>query len=344
MPAVSLPTTLPLVTYESFVGDTILDDEPLDTICKVGNYLYGNHTPPLVNICPLNVSGAATKTWVFPATPSADALTYSWFVWIHNTGGQLATTTINIDYNTTVSTAGWTSIVSQAISTGHLTGGTPNVEGYYPVGVVTGATIPATARFFRLQAVSGGAYSTQVQSFMLYPLRMNSTASGAKASGFVAHEDTMLTGAGGTIHTELFDRTLRNVAAVLLDREQMVFSYVDTVSTATYTHSISTARKYILTRNVLHGTTSVLGQGGGPGVGGTITIRARAADAAAGGNGVLNVGEVGGQSVELDCDDTDVSDTIELQSDRPTFYATVTPYDTDAVSIRYITGHWTPGL
>jgi len=344
MATVNLPTTLPVLDYEDLVGDVYYDDEPLDTIFRIGDYLYGNHCPALMNIAPVNTISTTSLSWCWPATPSADALTYDldWFVAASLTS---RTFQITLEYSASNTTGAWTRVpgfpISQAAGLVY--------EGWWSslAGATATATLPAAARFWKLTLTTvSGIVNVQCQAMIATPTILASTTSGAKASGFIAHgaANTMLNAAGGTIHTEFWNRAKKNVDSVLADREQMLFSYVDTFTTATYTHSWATGRSDRRALTVFDGKTSLPGQGGGPGRGATITVRARVADAAGGGNGTLIVGEVGGARVELDCDDTDVSDTLELQSDTPELYAYVQPYETgSACSVRYVTGHWTLG-
>lgn len=339
--AIVIPSALELVAYEDFVGDMVLDDQPLDTILDMTNFLYATHKPALWNLCPINPAATHTHDWVWPAVASADALTYDVAAYVYAAASKVGTIDIDLRYGPTSSGA-WTAIVGWNPKTISLGGG-----GATEAWITAEAALPASAGgFWKLEVDDGGTgANTQVQCFAAMPVTLAAIAAGVKASGFKAYDNTMLLSAdGGTIHTELFERAVANVRAVLRDRQQMVFSYVDELTNPNYTYAQSLVRDGTYWQWVFRGRTSVRGQGGGPCVGARILVQARADDSSAGGNGVLIVGEEGGQKVTIDCDDADNDGYLDLQSDEPVLYCTVHPYaSAGAVTIRYVTGRWLPG-
>ncbi len=338
--AIVVPTGLPLVSWEDLLGDVALDDQPLDTILDAVNYLYANHRPALWAFSPVGVASAA-HDWVWHAMPSADALTYDIHAYLYNQNSKIDTLNLTLSYGAS-SSGPWTAVTGwnpKAVSMG----GAGSVETWYSATAALPAG-SASTEFWRLQVSESGGMNTQVQYFAALPARVPSITAGKKASGFVAYDNTMLqAAAGGTIHTELFDRCVKNVAAILQDRGHAVASYVDDKASAVYTFARATGRSVLDWLWVFRGRTSVLGQGGGPGIGARLKVYARANDTDAGGNGVLIVGEEGGDSVELDLDDSDSNGTFDLRLDRPVLYAKVHPHDTGAVSVRYISIEYVQG-
>lgn len=317
---------------------TLSDTDAAALLDKIGdnvNMLYARHRPPLVNAM-LSGQAAITNTWYRAIVPSADALQYD--VRVHVAGG-LTSQAIDIymDYRTGDSTGTpWTALTGWAPNTHSLTSALSD----WVAGTVT---IPAAARYLRLRVDDqSGARTVQGKALLILPSVQTSIAVGAPlASGFIGYEEALLTATGGTCHTETFNRIARNVACVLRDRRQAVvdFMFVDNVSSDTWTKFTGghSASGDVASVPLFKGITDVYGNRSA-----RLQVSMRVDDP---NSGTLTVGQEGGWSLELDCDDTDNAGTLDLVDlgGAPTFYAYLHPGGAGNVQPHYVSLDWVPG-
>ena len=233
--AVTPPAALVITPASSLILPPV-DADPLDDALLNTNWLYLQHKPALVSVCPITVSGRGTNVFWIPIVPSADALQYAFLhrflpgaAW---PGG--GTVTIQVEWAATLAGA-WTSIYGPT-ATAAMVASTW-------VGTLHVATIPAAARILRV-TYSVWAADGRVSHILAWPSADSAAVPfvapwGQTASGFRVYDDALLYAggaAGQPVNTEMLDRCRRNSAKVLRDRWQMAFSLVqdDTTSAVKY--------------------------------------------------------------------------------------------------------------
>lgn len=190
----------------------------LATVLQNTNYLYRYHRPAALSVaywCEANISGRAAR-FTMPFAPSADGLAY---VMRHHLlatsllGG--ATLTAAIETHTVA--GGWVAAVSDTAVIGAGTNQHAIIDHHFTIG--------ALVDMVRV------TYSTTAGSFtphhlLAYPYAPAPSA-GIKPSGFVPFDDGILVGAvGGAVHTEFIERAQHNALALLQDRAQCAFAFV----------------------------------------------------------------------------------------------------------------------
>lgn len=318
--AITPPTDYSVVQWAELSGKVDLGKEPLHKMLRNTNFLYGYHRPAVVNFCPINnISTAGLTFWEFVvrAPLSADGLKYEldWYAYHASNGtGRMKV------YETTASTAsGWGSAVIDTNATWN--GGQWN-------NATSSSAFTAGATFLKFEFASN--VNGQVEAVILRPAPITSIdTSAAYASGFVPYEDDMLAATGAPIHPELMNRACNNAAAVMADRQQCVFSFVNE---DTPLHRFSKDKADTILP-VCHGKTHLPGQAGA-----ILDVYVQAHDT---GSGKVFVGEVGGEKIALDADSADRSGTLTLVNESPTFFVEVQP--DNGLDLQYVTIHWKPG-
>ena len=314
--AIVLPPEYEPVTLEALTGVVPAGIDPVDQLGQATNFLYAEHSPPLLNACPVQSAAQATQRFVFPVVPSADGLSYLFAVNTWSSGA--ATVTLTIETSASNSTGAWSALTSAVRN--------PSTANEW---WTTTATLAASVRFLRVTLASA-AYC-QLQSLMVYPAQIATIPAAAQPSGFVAWDSGAINDAGAAIHTEYLNRIKTNVLATVASRRHCLLSWAGPDNyTSPYRFSAGSG---VSARRILYTPSSVIGQRGA-----TVTVRCRAADA---GTGSVTVGVVGGEAVNLTADDTDRSDTLTLHTDRPIWYATANVGT--LVTVYYITADWAPG-
>lgn len=318
--AITPPSSYSVVQWQDLSGKVDLAKEPLHTILSNTNHLYGYHRPAVVNFCPHNdisTAGSTSYDFIVRAPLSADGLKYEldWYAThASNGGGQL-----EVFETTGAAAAGWGSAV--ITSAASWNGGQWN-------NATSSGAFSANATF--LKFTYSAAVNGQVEAIILRPARVGSiSTSTTYASGFIPYEDDLLAATGAPINTEFLNRACNNAAAVMADRQQVVFSFVNEDSEL---HRFSKSGPDTL-------IPVCMAQGNLPGQAGAILdIYVRGSD---GGTGYIYVGEVGGEKVKLLADGTDRSGTITLTSESPVFTVDVVP--DSGLDLTYVTIHWKPG-
>lgn len=190
----------------------------LATVLQNTNYLYRYHRPAVLSVaywCEYDISGRSAR-FTMPFKPSADSLYYDFRHHVMVTSlAAGATLTVNIEVHVPV--AGWVAAASDTVAVG--AGADQNIV------VDHHAAIGPSVDLVRV------TYSTTAISFtphhlLAYPFGVPPTV-GIKPSGFVPFDDGILTGAvGGAVHTEFLERAQQNALALLRDRAQCAFAFV----------------------------------------------------------------------------------------------------------------------
>jgi hypothetical protein len=194
---------------------------PLEAALHNVNWLWLNHKPALVSLCPTEPSGMTRNVViVVPIIPSADGIRYDFRTTVVTSGA--ATLTVVGDYCTAytgLAASGtptvWTNIFTQATA---FVGAGRNTQDK------TGQTIPATAIALRWTlSISAGTYETH---HLLVTPGETAVGAGVKASGFVPWDSALFgTVAGAPVHTELLNRCRMSALSLMIDRKQAAFSF-----------------------------------------------------------------------------------------------------------------------
>jgi hypothetical protein len=231
--AINSNTPLSVVAEATFNALPVADKDPLLTILENANGMYEAHAPALISAlytCEHLITGRSAVFWI-PVLPSIDGLDYDFSHWVYGGAGVGAVTITVEEY-----IAGWGAIhASGALGLAAATWLRHNHT----------TAISASATILRV-TISRAAGSEFSPSAILVRPGTNAPAVGVKASGFVPFDDGML--AVGTsdagINTEHLNRGPQNAMAILRDRRQCVWSFVQEYSQtdavySTYTSPLS---------------------------------------------------------------------------------------------------------
>ncbi len=194
--------------------------QPLQTALRNLNYLHKYHQPALVTAC-VTSDPLLTRASEYhvPIIPSADGLRYTFetrFVCSNAT----QTVNVSLDYCTTY--AGGATVWTNLTANNVITGG----AGTLTTRTDANLTIPATAVALRWTLTAPGAGSRTDHHLLCYPTPSDATAT-AYASGFRCFDDGLFLDADDApVHTEWLNRCKSSASAVLRDRKQMAFSFV----------------------------------------------------------------------------------------------------------------------
>lgn len=277
-------------------------DEPLLTALRNLNYLHRYHQPALVSACPTS-DPALTRTseYHIPIIPSADGIRYTYEVrFVCSAATQ--NVTVAWDYSTAYAGGGtvWTNITSNVVVTGGAGTLTTRTD--------TAIAIPATADCLRVSLSAPGAGSRTDHHFLVYPAPAAATAA-VYASGFRPFDDGLFLSADGApVHTEWLNRLKASAAAILTDRKQCAFSFVqEYTTTPRYTKNSGNGvwREFPMARCFL------------PNQQGPVTLAIRAiGKVSAGANAdLLRIAQVGQDSVTLDASGSIESASLNVYLD-----------------------------
>ena len=232
--AINSNTPLSVVAEATFNALPVADKDPLLTILENANGMYEAHAPALISAlytCEHLITGRSAVFWI-PVLPSIDGLDYDFSHWVYGGAGAGAVT-IHVEEWTG---AAWTDVRAP---TATALAATSWLRYDHT------DTISASATILRV-TISRAAGSEFSPSAILVRPGTNAPAVGVKASGFVPFDDGML--AVGTsdagINTEHLNRGPQNAMAILRDRRQCVWSFVQEYSQtdavySTYTSPLS---------------------------------------------------------------------------------------------------------
>lgn len=196
----------------------------------MNNWLYCRHCPPLVNLSPKH-NGSIAPRFACPVTPSADGLTYRVYVESYSAAGGTFTCAVapdgaadpqpgtDGDWGTALVTLTETSIAAGLHSWTSAT-----------------CVIPAATAFLRFKF--GGANSIVVMSIFVVPEALSDFDPAATyVSNWVPCGIAQMRQEGAGIHPEFYNRVWKNVAYVLADRRQVVFSFAVPTGDSDYYYS-----------------------------------------------------------------------------------------------------------
>lgn len=206
-----------VVTPETdFLVQPAADRDPLYTILKNANGMFESFAPAHLSALYTVEKGISARSAVFeiPILPSADGLDYDFSHWIYAEAGGAGTLTVQVEewtgaaWNTIENTAGIAAAAATMVRHDHT------------------AAVDANATKLRI-TISRVTDAFTPVSILMRP-GTNTITTGVKASGFVPFDDGLLnvgTNDAG-INTEHLNRGPQNAMAILKDRRQCVFSFV----------------------------------------------------------------------------------------------------------------------
>jgi len=192
--------------------------EPLATAHQNINYLWTYHSPPMVDVCPTLAAATSQHIVVIPVLTSADGIKYAGVLCV--VPSATATFDWSIRYCTayTYGATSWTSWAS-----GSAVAGTANTLSAI---AIAATTLPANAVAIELDVDSrSGGGTIRVDHLLLYP-QADAPTAGVRTSGYIASDDGLLTTTGAAIHTEWINRAKASPLALLQDRKQCAYSFV----------------------------------------------------------------------------------------------------------------------
>lgn len=189
-------------------------------IANFANWLFCRHTPPLINIAPYEETDRATVTYVVPCVPSDEGLPYRVYVQVWATAGANCTVEIYEDAvaDPQPTTPGSWSLIDSEVQA--VTGAAWNELTDYVI------TIDPDTTYLRF-VVSVDSGALRLGSVMLVPNQASDLdETYTSLTGFVPMSIGMIRNLKAPVHPEWFNRAWANIAHVLRDRRQMVWSSV----------------------------------------------------------------------------------------------------------------------
>lgn len=223
--AIVVPTGVGIVPQWQTVLPQMVS-QPLQTALRNLNYLHVYHRPALVTAC-MNSDPLLTRTSEYhvPVIPSADGLRYTFETRFVCSNG---TQTVNVSWDYCTTYAGGATVWTNLTANNVVTGG----AGTLTTRTDANLTIPATAVAVRLTLTAPAAGDRTDHHMLVYPTPSNPTST-AYASGFRSFDDGLFLAANDApVHTEWLNRCKSSAAAVLTDRKQMAFAFVQEFRTA----------------------------------------------------------------------------------------------------------------
>ena len=224
--AIVVPSGLEVVAKSS-IFSAPMAKEPLHQALTNVNYLWRYHRPPLLSVVyHVDAAVARSSSYHIPVLPSQE-LGGLRYIWEHRfvCSAATQTVTVSVDYCTTYAggATAWTSIYSTAVVTGGA--------GSLTTSVSSALTLPETAVALRVTYTSPGAGTRTDHHLLVYPAPLSVPAA-TYSTGFVPYDDGILSAAGAPIHEEFLQRCATSAAAVLTDRRQCAFAFVQEYSAA----------------------------------------------------------------------------------------------------------------
>lgn len=303
----------------------------IHTMLSNTNWLYANHAPPLLAAsCYCDNTGRTHTLYTAIPNPSADGLTYEalYCTWRSATGAN--TVDITLSYSTTNSNTGatWTSLTTDS----SLASGTDADQRW----TSSGFTLPATARYLRIEVTTGVANTCQLQHILVRPKVITSIASGWKSSGFRPYDSALFETSAAPIDTQHLNQVYRNASVVANDRAWCLYGYIwartPVPATVTRMSSGPEIQQFLASPCYFPG-----------GDGKTVTFKARAGTSTGTTHQLLAGTRTQPASALLACDDTDNSATVTASSTIPTFTADIKwGSAVGAIEFEYLLAEYTP--
>jgi hypothetical protein len=291
---ITTPATPEIIKAQTFLQPDA-DAEPLQTILENANAAYMLHRPPLIQCLYTTIDRIDRDcTLQIPVHPSADDLQYAFRHYLlPQTSSPNDDMTVQVEQWS--SGGGWSTIYGP--TTISATDNTRLVHTHDTV-------IDADALKLRITYTRANSGEYRPEGLLVYP---NPTAlvAGVKASGFVPFDDGLLSATGAGLNVEHHNRAKRNAHALLADRHQCAFSFVQEDDPTHVAHDIATpaldasvALRIAQGRAVLPGQSEPL-----------LRVRCIASVSAGADNDLVLFRQVQGAQVELDADGTAAAPT-----------------------------------
>lgn len=189
-------------------------------IANFVNWLFCAHQPALVNIAPYQQTGAASVVFVLPCLPSQEGLPYTVYVQVYASAGGNCTVQIDGDLLADPQPGVGADWYLQDSETQAVSGAAWNELTSYTV------VIDPTVTHLQI-TVSVSAGTVIVGSILIVPkLATDIDETYTSLTGFIPMGIGQIRQQGAAIHPEWFNRAWRNIALILQDRRQMVWSSV----------------------------------------------------------------------------------------------------------------------
>lgn len=274
---------------------------PLRKALQNLNYLYTYHSPPMLSVAYCS-DAASTRAAIYhlPCMPSADGLRY---VFEHRIVCSAAAQNITITVEYCVAYAGGATVWAAAYTQAIVTGG----AGALTTSVSAATTLPANAVALRVQ-YSAPAVGTRTDHHLLVYASTNTVLAGVKSSGFIPFDTGALSSAEKfAIHEEYLNRCKTSSAAVMKDRKQCAFAFVQEY----------TAAPHFICSDAIYGSLGYplpLSRAWLPHAKSGVTIDVKAIGVVSGGTtaGLITLGQKGQQKVSLAADGALNSATLTL--------------------------------
>lgn len=217
--AITTPTDIQITPdYELLVP--LMAQQPLRRALENCNYLWQYHRPALVTAC-YNADPAVARAsgYHIPIVPSADSLRYTFE---HRVICSDAAQAITVSVDETDVYAGVATVWANIYSAAEVSG----LAGVLNTWEHVNQTIPDDAVALRVSYTAPAAGTRTDHHVLCYPSPGVATA-GIQPSGFIPFDDGMLSHADlAPVHTELVNRCKESASAILRDRKQCAFSFV----------------------------------------------------------------------------------------------------------------------
>lgn len=291
------------------------------------NWLYCNFRPPVINASPWAPAGVtiANPRHAFPVALSADGLTYEVHIESYSAAG---VTTLSVDVDNAAdpqpgTDGDWSSIATPADPS---SSGTQSWAAF--------DITPNPARDFLRFKFTDSDF--KCMSIMVAPKKLTDfDPTATYASGFVPMSIAQVRQQGAALHPEFLNRAWRNIARIVADRQQVLWS-----------HSGGVGSDYELTavtyavRQLAYAPSALRGWQGQ-----SATVKILAYDTTDG--ALCTVGQRGGSSVNFVVDSNASeyrlqTDTLPLLGDEPVIAAQIDP--ASASRVHYVGVHWSPDL
>ena len=191
--------------------------EPLATAHQNINYLWTYHSPPMVDVCPTLTAAQSRHSIVIPVLTSVDGIKYAGVLCVVPSATSTFKWSVRYTTSYVYPTTTWTSWAS---ATG--VAGTANTVSAI---AIAAATLPANAVAIELDVEVTGTGTIRVDHLLLYP-QADAPTAGVRTSTYVASDDGLLSVATAAIHTEWLNRCKSSPIALLQDRKQCAYSFV----------------------------------------------------------------------------------------------------------------------
>lgn len=336
-PNVPIPDYYDPIEATAFVGRNRPDAQPLDRIGRNHNFVVAHHSPPLVNVG-FFCDEAEDRTFVIPVRPSPDNRAYKVLPATYSYSGDNGSgidLSIYEDRKGASSQVGTSAHWALAHTENRLPHGADSSEWWDEYEV----TLDHRTRLLKVyvQNVDLTPHWVLPLSLLIYPAPLTALAEEAPSGVQPYAVAQLLQEDGGAIHKEIANRMWASIARALGALEQMVFAFVQSVTTkVTWTHSAAQP-----VHTIGSWGPSLPGQAGA-----VLAVRVYAKSTADGSK--IVVGEEAGNQVEITIDGNGgeyrlVTGQLTLTRSKPTLYAHCAPATGATVTALAIVGAWRPG-